>query len=555
MTTSGIALRFTIAWLIVLVSMTPLSVDAAVGETGRARTAAESNVMLKDDDDDEPDEVEAEDPPETEEIDATETPEEDNSGSGSGNSGKGSSGSDDSGDDNSDDSSDDSSSDDDSGGSSDDSSDDSGNDSSDDSPGGDGSGSSDDDLVSDDEIDGETVTIVDSDGDDATDGFRAGQAVVHLQPGASIDDFNARHGTTLISAIADHDLYLIELPVDVSLEEAERDLSNDPDTRWSELNYVNQAPEGRPGYSFVSGAPGANDPTLYAPELLGYEAAQVCGSGEGITVAVLDSGIDASHPALQGRVSVDGWNALNDTADVRDVGNGIDDDGDGLVDEMVGHGTHVAGIVAQVAPGVTILPVKVLSSDGVGDAFFVAAGIHYAVDHGADVINLSLSSTYDARVVAEAVAEASEDGVVVVAAAGNNSTDRILEFPAADTGVMGVAATDRSDIKGDFSNYGDKIDLSAPGVEITSAMPGGLYATWSGTSMAAPFVAAAAALVAAAHPSWTAQQISNRLTKTSGDLDEANPDFAGDLGAGRLDIEAAVGCKANQSAGLSSPGN
>jgi len=530
---SGLVLQIVVAMLLTIVSIAPSLVGAASKSSEISRSAKPLNLLLKDGDDDAPDEVEPTEQSEFEEPDLTEIPDEDNSGSGSDNSDSGSSGSDDSADD---------SSDDDSGGS-------------DDSSSGTSDDSRNDDLVDDDQIDGETVNIVDQDGDVATDGFRSGQAVVHLHPGASIESFNERHGTTLVATIEGHDLYLIELPADVSLEAAEHEISNDPDTRWSELNYVNQAPEGRPGYFFVSGAPGVDDETLYAPELLGYEAAQICGTGEGVIVAVLDSGIDASHPALQGHVSPNGWNALNDSANVRDVGNGIDDDGDGLVDEMVGHGTHVAGIVVQVAPGATILPVKVLSSDGVGDAFYVAAGIHYAVDRGADIINLSLSSTYDARVVAEAVAEANEDGVVVVAAAGNNSTERILEFPAADSGVMGIAATDKDDVKGEFSNFGEKIDMSAPGVEITSTMPGGLYATWSGTSMAAPFVAGAAALVAAAHPSWTAQQISNRLIKTSGDLDLANPDFAGELGAGRLDIEAAVGCKANQSVGLSSLSN
>jgi subtilisin family serine protease len=325
-------------------------------------------------------------------------------------------------------------------------------------------------------------------------------------------------------------------------------LALDPETRWAELNFISQAPEGRPGYFFVSGAPGA--PALldesYAPALLGYTQAQTCETGAGVKIAVLDTGIDAAHPLLAGRIADGGWNALANSAETADAGNGRDDDGDSLVDEMVGHGTHVAGIIAAVAPDAMILPVKVLSSDGAGDAFFIAAGIHYAVDQRVQVINLSLGSTYDSRVIAEAVAEAAEAGVVVVAAAGNASTDRPIEFPAANAGVISVAATDAADLKSSFSNFGAQVDLSAPGVDIASALPGGQIGTWSGTSMSAPFVSGTAALVAQAHPSWSAPQITTRLLRTSSDLDTLNPDFAGELGAGRLDVDAAVRCEPDQ---------
>lgn len=401
-----------------------------------------------------------------------------------------------------------------------------------------------------DDVDGVSVPVVDIDDDDATDGFRALQAIVRLQPGTSITGFNAKHGTTTVAAYVSRDLYLLQLPADRRELEVERELALDPDTRWTELNFVAQAPEGRPGYFFVSGSPGA--PGVNAESstatLVNHVQAQTCGTGSGVKVAVLDTGIDPDHPLLAGKIADGGWNALADSPDVADIGNGKDDDDDVLVDEMVGHGTHVAGIIATVAPGATILPVKVLNSDGVGDAFFIAAGIHYAVDQRAQVINLSLGSTYDSRVIAEAVAEAAEAGVVVVAAAGNGGTNRPIEFPAANTGVIAVAATDQNDLKTSFSNYGEQIDLAAPGADILSALPGGDVGTWSGTSMAAPFVAATAALVAEAHPSWSSPQITRRLSRTSADLDAVNPDFAGQLGAGRLDAAAAIRCDSAEAA-------
>jgi subtilisin family serine protease len=387
----------------------------------------------------------------------------------------------------------------------------------------------------------EDVPVVDSDGNATTDGFRAGQSIVRLRHTASIEAVNARHGTTTLATIPVRHLFLLQLPTDRPEAESERQLEGDPDVAWAELNYANRAPEGRPGYFFVSGAPSSRPGPSYAADLLGLPQARRCATGAGITVAVLDTGIDVTHPALAGHLSPDAWNALTGGSDVADVGSGRDD-GNGLVDKMVGHGTHVAGIVLQTAPDSTILPIRVLDSNGVGDAFFLAAGIFYAIDHGARVINLSLSSTFDARVVRDAVAVAEKAGVIVVAAAGNANRSHPREFPAADRGAFGVAATDSRDHKSDFSNYGIGLSLSAPGTDIVSAIPGGGYAAWSGTSMAAPFVAGAVADLLSEHPDWTAQDVKARMAGTSVGLDALNPSFAGELGAGRLDVNAAVAC-------------
>ncbi|MBA2276436.1 MAG: S8 family serine peptidase, partial [Chloroflexia bacterium] len=126
-------------------------------------------------------------------------------------------------------------------------------------------------------------------------------------------------------------------------------LDDDGETAWAELNYTSQAPEGRPRYFFTSGshsAPLAADQP--PPAELNLDAAR-CVTGDGVIVAVLDTGIDATHPALEGRVLA-GSNVVTERAETADSGNGIDDDGDGEIDEMTGHGTHVAGIIAEVAP-------------------------------------------------------------------------------------------------------------------------------------------------------------------------------------------------------------
>jgi thermitase len=394
------------------------------------------------------------------------------------------------------------------------------------------------------EVDGASpwqAPIVDNDGDETTDGYRAEQVIVRLVPGVDEAAFNARYGTTILASIPSRNIHLLQLPSGADEVESEGVLGDDPDVVWAELNFASQAPEGRPRNFFVSGwADEASYTGQYASGLLGLDAARACSTGGGVLVAVVDTGIDATHPALSGLVG-SGWNVFVSSADVSDIGNGVDDDGDGSVDEMTGHGTHVAGMIAQVAPGAVILPIKSLDSDGVGDAFFLAAAIYHAIDSGAAVINLSLGSTHSAWVVEEAVAEAVGAGIVVTAAAGNLNRAEPAEYPAAGGNALGVAATDANDLKSDFSNYHPILTISAPGTEIVSAVPGG-YASWSGTSMATPFVSGAAALVLDAYSGGVG--VRDQLAQTATPIDEVNPGYGGLLGAGRLDVAAAVGCGA-----------
>lgn len=252
---------------------------------------------------------------------------------------------------------------------------------------------------------------------------------------------------------------------------------------------------------------------------------------EEILIAVIDTGVDLEHPDLIGQLS-EGYNVVNPDLPPQDD---------------VGHGTHVAGIIgAQVnnQEGIAgmnwysrIMPVKVLDKTGAGSTYAVAQGIIWAVDHGADVINLSLGNYAQAEFLHDAIKYAYERDVVLIAATGNDNTDQ-LGFPAAYPEVIAVSATDDHGKKATFSNYGDYVDVVAPGVSIASTYMNHQYAALSGTSMASPHVAALAAMIKATHPVLNNQEIKAILVQTSNDLGPSGKDKY--YGYGQINVNQAL---------------
>ncbi|MCB0212114.1 MAG: S8 family serine peptidase, partial [Anaerolineae bacterium] len=245
--------------------------------------------------------------------------------------------------------------------------------------------------------------------------------------------------------------------------------------------------------TFCTDAFSYNETIRYNLEKVEAEQAWAsCSQGQGITVAVVDTGIDLDHPDLQANL-VSGKSFVSGTSSP---------------DDDAGHGTHVAGVVAGiannsgiigVAPKASLMPVKVLDSNGSGSIYDVVDGIEWATDNGANVINMSLGSVSYSSILEDAVDYAHDRGVLIVAAGGNcGDTFYFLNgcsyqdqpvYPGADGDVMAVASTDSNDNQSSFSNEGSYIEIAAPGSSIYSTYPSGTYATLSGTSMATPHVA------------------------------------------------------------------
>ncbi|SCL21541.1 type VII secretion-associated serine protease mycosin [Micromonospora nigra] len=267
-------------------------------------------------------------------------------------------------------------------------------------------------------------------------------------------------------------------------------------------------------------------------------------TGEGVRVAVIDSGSDSSHPQLAGRVT-GGHDALRGTA-----GGDVD---------CVSHGTAVASIIAArrqegvgfhgLAPNATVVPIRIserTSTDGDGDgetvpAAVLATAIRRAVDEGADVVNMSITLYRPNDEVAEAVRYALGRDVVLVAAAGNLHQDGSrpdpLPYPAAYDGVIGVGAIDETGTRVAKSQVGSYVDIVAPGGAVVAATRVRGHAVWTGTSFATPMVSATAALIRAAEPDLPAAEVARRLVATA---DPARGDVAQGYGQGVLNPYRAV---------------
>ncbi len=254
-------------------------------------------------------------------------------------------------------------------------------------------------------------------------------------------------------------------------------------------------------------------------------------SGCGVKVAVIDSGIDMTHPFLQHRISPWGYDFVDGDNDPSEERIGLDSNGNGYVDEAWGHGTHVAGIISMIAPGVEIIPIRVVDSDGQANLFDIIAGLEHALYEGADVINLSLSIMDYSDLLHDWILEAKRQNVLIVTSAGNENTNQV-DYPASENPVLTVTSLDINYEKSSFANFGPAVDVSAPGENILSTHPGGYFIHRSGTSMSAPMAAAEAALILQWHPNISFNSLRKRVINNTLSVEHLNPAYQQQLGTG-----------------------
>ena len=377
-----------------------------------------------------------------------------------------------------------------------------------------------------------------------------GEILVKLRTQAALPPLlSPPYSLIQLSQFGSRPIYRMQVPSGTTVDSSLAQLAGNADVLLAEPNYIHQSPEARKLLPWAVGTPSAYT-AQWAPQSIHLANAQRFATGAGIRVAVLDTGVDSSHPALAGKL-LPGWNFVDNNANTSEVGT--------QANLGFGHGTHVAGLVALTAPDAKIIPYRVLDQNGEGNVWVLAEALLRAIDpdgnpatdDGAHVINMSLGTLNRTKILS-AIAQlsscaasnsadpitdfshsgydddrtrcANSKGVVIVAAAGNGSSSNALEYPAAEgsVGLISVGASDATQRLASFSNFGSWVDVTAPGDGITSSIPGGGYAVWSGTSMAAPMVAGAVALLRSREPSLAPVDVARRVIRSGSKLLGAN---------------------------------
>ncbi|MFC1888452.1 S8 family peptidase [Thermodesulfobacteriota bacterium] len=376
----------------------------------------------------------------------------------------------------------------------------------------------------------------------------------------TVDRLTAKVGGRLVELDFRHDMMLVEVSERFSVTEAISMIEDQVGVAYVEPNYVVHL-FNTPNDPRYSQQYGLNK--IDAPDAWDIETGDAA-----IVVADTDTGADLDHEDLAGNL----WNNPGEIA-----GNGVDDDGNGFVDDVYGwdfagndnnpddqtsflnpgHGTHTAGIIGAVGDNgtgiagvnwnVSIMVVRMINQNGTGDVFKAAQGINYAVDNGARVINASWGGFQDSSTMQNAINNALSEGVLLAIAAGNgnmfgigqdNDSSPVLPASYPHDNIISIAATDSNDSKTGFSNFGRaSVDLAAPGKGVLSTTPNNNYADMDGTSMSAPMVAGAAGLVLAHDPSLTVFELRERLL---GSVDRISAMSGRCTSQGRLNVHRAI---------------
>ena len=378
----------------------------------------------------------------------------------------------------------------------------------------------------------------------AADPALPGEVVIKLRTGADLAGLLASHQLSRVDQFGKRPIYRLRIEGATSVSTKVSALRADARVEFAEPNFVAQTPEARRrNVVWAVGGSSSAAATQWASFALRLAEAHAVSRGAGVRVAVLDTGVDTAHSELRGRLDR-GFDFVDFDTDPREEGS--------TANAGFGHGTHVAGLVAQAAPQARIVPIRVLDAEGAGNLWVLAEALLYAVDpdgdpatnDGAHVINLSVGTTRPTRLLNTAVElatcsdddedEAADDysdpgfkddetrcnlrgGAVVIAAAGNSGSVTERQYPAAEhaEGALAVTATAQGPRLASFSNTGSWVQIAAPGEHIVSTVPGSRWGVWSGTSLAAPLAAGVAALVRSANPDWKPVDVTKRILERS----------------------------------------
>ena len=414
--------------------------------------------------------------------------------------------------------------------------------------------------------------------------FNSDRLIVKWNQGATSSDVStlqAQIGVTKVTTASEFGIQIWDLPKGSNVEQIISAYENDPRFQYIEADYIitlddveKTSPTQEDLATITPQSTTPNDPSY--PQLWGLnntgqtggtpdadidapEAWDIQTGDPNLVIGVLDTGVDYNHPDLVNNI----WTNPGETA-----GDGIDNDNNGYIDDVRGwdfayndndpsdvdgHGTHVSGTIAAkgnnsvgvtgVAWNAKIMPLKFLNDSGSGLLSDAVLALNYATAKGVKLTNNSWSGGGYYQSLYDAINIAGQQGALFIAAAGNgygNNNDINPVYPASYNlpNIISVASTTHTDALSNFSNYGPtSVDLGAPGSNIYSTIPGGNYATYSGTSMASPHVAGGAALVWSQNPNWSAQEVKNRLLNTT----DPKPSLNGrTVSGGRLNINNAL---------------
>lgn len=367
-----------------------------------------------------------------------------------------------------------------------------------------------------------------------------GQAIVKMKGNANVNAIADVFGAQVVDSIEGMSAYLITFPEDLPVDSVVGEIGTNSAVEYAHSNRSMSLPEtsqmsqGFPDQKNVTFAKGVSPSSYYEQPGIyntGIDSAHTISTGQGQIVAVIDNGVVFDHPLIAATTTVFQHDFITPDGDASETAG-----------PLFGHGTFVTSMVLLVAPDCAIMPLRAFDENGIGDQFAVAQAVDWAVSHGASVINLSCGSESAEGVLQEAILDAYQSGVSLVASAGNESSSA-GQYPALDPVVIAVTSIDTLELLADFANYGDYLDLCAPGVNLYGALPGEYdWGTWSGTSFSAPLVSGTIALVRAVDTDLLTAEVQEHLNLTArSDLlwgAISPPDYS--YGYGALDVFEAV---------------